>query len=283
MINSPRDTGTLIYMFMPTYVCFVYIYVRNSFILTLFVASQKGTIGRLEDPENMPFSASTGMIPDVIMSPIGFTSRMTIGKLIEAISGKAVCVSADFDVGVDSQCFEDTAEAHVQKACELLRKHGYADDGTELFIDGITGEMIKARVMSGVVSYVKLNHMVSKKTHARSTGPIHLLTRQPNEGRRQNGGLRFGPMEVECTVAHSASEVLRERTFTTSDRYEAPICGRCGFICDANQCLGTRFCRVCKDSTYVRMVSLPYTTKLMCQELNATGVKIAFKLDDVVD
>lgn len=224
---------------------------------------------------------STGEIPDIVMSPLGFTSRMTIGKLIEAITGKAVCVAADTSIGIDSQSFAESSSEFMDRIYDILRENGYTDNGSETFVDGITGRTIQARVMTGVVSYMKLNHMVSKKTHARSTGPIHLLTRQPNEGRRQNGGLRFGPMEVECVVAHSASEILRERTFTTSDRYEAPICKKCGYICDANPHLGTFHCRVCQDSEHVRMVSLPYTTKLMCQELNATGVKIAFRLDDL--
>ena len=78
--------------------------------------------------------------------------------------------------------------------------------------------------MTGMVNYVKLNHMVARKTHARATGPVHIMTRQPNEGRRQNGGLRFGPMETECTIAHSAAETLRERTLTVADEFKCYIC-----------------------------------------------------------
>ena len=158
--------------------------------------AQKGTIGRLEDPENLPFSMQTGMVPDIVMSPLGFPSRMTMGKLLEILVGKGVCISGRPEEGLDNQNFQGTGDEIIAKIGQLLSIYGFHCSGKEMFCDGLTGEMIEATVMSGIVSYAKLNHMVSGKMHARSTGPRHILTHQPNEGRSSNGGLRFGPMEV---------------------------------------------------------------------------------------
>jgi DNA-directed RNA polymerase III subunit RPC2 len=219
------------------------------------------------------------MIPDIVMSPLGFPSRMTMGKLLEILIGKAVCMSGVLDDGLEDDCFDGSGSDTIEKMGNVLERHGFHASGKELFCDGVTGEMIEAHVMSGVVHYVKLHHMVSKKIHARATGPRHLLTHQPNEGRSNNGGLRFGPMEVDCTLAHSASEILRERMLTVSDEFTVFICSQCGFIADGNQVVGYFFCRFCRTGTHVRTVAMPYTSKLMLQELNASGVKVSLLLE----
>lgn len=212
------------------------------------------------------------------MSPLGFPSRMTMGKILEILLGKAVCVTGDVLYGIDEQFFDEPAEIQIDRVKEILRNNGYTDSGKEIFIDGLTGKMVSVPVMCGVVSYVKLNHMVSRKTHARSTGPVHIMTRQPNEGRRQNGGLRFGPMETECTIAHSAAETLRERTLTVADEFKVYVCSKCGFIADGNVAINLFFCRFCRTGKDVKTVIMPFTTKLMTQELNATGIKVQLKL-----
>ena len=241
--------------------------------------SQKGVMGRAESPENLPFCMKTGMIPDVVMTPQGFPSRMTMGKLLEMLLGKAACVSGNVMDGIDDQFFDEPGEVQMVKVRDILRKHGYKSDGTQVFADGITGEPIEAEVMCGVVSYVKLNHMVSQKHHARATGPIHNLTRQPPSGRRNTGGLKCGGMELECIMAHAGTEILRERTLTTSDEFTVYACSKCGNIGDGNKNIGLFFCRVCKTGQHMRTVDIPYTTKLLMQEQNATGVKMTWELE----
>lgn len=214
------------------------------------------------------------------MSPLGITSRMTMGKVIELLLGKAAALSGDLLDGLDDQDFETPIEERMDTIAKILEKAGFSSNGKEVFIDGITGKQIKLPVMCGIVSYAKLNHMVSRKAHARATGPVHMLTRQPNEGRRQGGGLRFGPMEAECVIAHSAAEILRERTLTAADPFTCYACSNCGFIADGNSEIDYYFCRVCRTGRMVKEIELGFTSKLMTQELMATGIKVKMGLKD---
>lgn len=216
------------------------------------------------------------------MSPLGITSRMTMGKVIEILLGKAAALSGNVLDGLDDQDFETPMEERMDTIFKILRKAGFNSNGKETFIDGKTGKMIQIPVMCGIVSYAKLNHMVSRKAHARATGPVHMLTRQPNEGRRQGGGLRFGPMEAECVIAHSAAEILRERTLTASDPFICYVCSKCGFMADGNVEIDYYFCRVCRTGKMIREVEIGFATKLMTQELMATGIKVKLGLADSI-
>jgi DNA-directed RNA polymerase III subunit RPC2 len=123
------------------------------------------------------------------MNPHGFPSRMTIGKLIELMSGKAGLLEGDIK---DGTAF---AGDKVEDMSKILVKHGYAYHGKDFLTSGITGEPLSCYVFSGPVYYQRLKHMVQDKIHARATGPITNLTRQPTEGRARGGGQRLGEME----------------------------------------------------------------------------------------
>ena len=243
--------------------------------------SQKGTIGAFIRPEDAPVSLLTGMSPDIIMTATGFPSRMTMGKQIEGLLGKAVCLSGNKEDGIDHQDFDIPGEDIVACAKRILKRHGFSPSGKEKMMCGRTGKIIDAHIMTGVINYAKLQHMVSMKVHARSTGPVHMLTRQPNTGRSQNGGLRFGPMEVGCTISHGSSEIVRERTTTTSDKFDMYACKKCGYFAVGNSETNYYMCRYCRTGKHVRKITIPYTSKLMTHELNATGISLKFKLRDV--
>ena len=208
---------------------------------------------------------------------------MTMGKVIEMILGKSAALTGSLLDSFDDQDFQAPIEQRMVTIAAILKKAGFSSTGKETFVDGTTGRQIQVPVMAGIVSYVKLNHMVARKAHARATGPVHMLTRQPTEGRRQGGGLRFGPMEAECVIAHSAAEVLRERTLTAADPFECFVCSVCGNLADGNKSIEQYFCRVCRTGRNVRSVDMGYSTKLMMQELNATGIKVKLGVTDKVD
>lgn len=149
---------------------------------------QKGVCGLIVPQQDMPFN-DEGVCPDLIMNPHGFPSRMTVGKMIELLAGKAGLFDGKLKYGT---AFGGDKVAVVSKT---LVQHGYSYSGKDILYSGITGEPLEAFIFHGPVYYQKLKHMVMDKAHARSRGPRAVLTRQPTEGRARDGGLRLGEME----------------------------------------------------------------------------------------
>ena len=221
---------------------------------------QKGVVGLIVDPADIPFSAS-GISPDIIFSPHSVPSRMTIGHLIEAIGGKVGAMSGRF---VDGTTFDSEPEESLRS--ELLSM-GFRENGTETMYSGETGEIYEARIFIGEMYYLKLKHMVANKIHARARGPIQLLTRQPTEGRAKEGGLRLGEMEKDCFVAHGTSLLLKERF--DSDRTVVPVCETCGLIAISDRYRKKSYCPVCGDEGKVSDIEMSYAFKLLLDELKS--------------
>ena len=130
--------------------------------------------------------------------------------------------------------------------------------------DPSTGQMLEDRaIFIGIVYYHRLRHMVADKLYARAKGSVQLTTRQPNEGRSADGGLRLGEMERDVLISHGANATLRDRFLDNSDRYDTVICNTCGLF--ANMVSWT--CSVCHDKADLRLVTVPYAFKLLSQEL----------------
>jgi len=148
-----------------------------------------------------------------------------------------------------------------------LLKVGYEAHGNELLYNGLTGEQHECSVFTGPVFYQRLKHMVTDKQHSRSIGPMVNLTRQPAEGRSRDGGLRFGEMERDTTVAHGAARFTKERLFDVSDKYSVHACKKCGLIASYNDAVNIHRCRTCDNRTDFAYVQIPYACKLLFQEL----------------
>lgn len=236
---------------------------------------QKGTVGILLPQEDMPFSAQTGMTPDIIMNPCAIPSRMTIAHLVECIASKTGAVLGKI---ADGMAFRQVS---VESISEALHSAGYQRHGNERLINGMTGEMLEAAIFMGPIFYQKLKHMTNDKVHARTTGPRTIMTRQPVEGRARKGGLRVGEMERDCFVTYGASKVIMERMLYASDAFEMPLCVKCGQIAENkhNPEFGSTvkglkpYCRLCR-SHEVDNVIVPYPYKLLLQELAAIGVHV---------
>ena len=137
----------------------------------------------------MPFT-DEGLCPDIIMNPHGFPSRMTVGKLLEFIAGKAGTLEGNFKRGTAFGDQEQSQHAdRVETICASLLAHGYNYQGKDALTSGITGESMTGYIFFGPVYYQKLKHMVLDKMHARARGPRTLLTRQPREGRSLSGSI----------------------------------------------------------------------------------------------
>jgi DNA-directed RNA polymerase beta subunit len=228
-------------------------------------AGQKGTLGNLIPEEDMPFT-KTGLKPDLILNPHAIPSRMTIAQLKETVLSKVLLELGLFGDGTSF------GELDIKLICDHLIKLGYESHGNELLYNGLTGEQHECIVFTGPVFYQRLKHMVSDKYHSRSNGPMVNLTRQPAEGRSRDGGLRFGEMEKDTTVAHGAARFTKERLFDVSDKYHVYTCKKCGMIASYNDSVHIHKCNTCDNRTEFSYVELPYACKLMFQELMTMNI-----------
>lgn len=232
---------------------------------------QKGIMGITYRQEDMPFT-SEGIVPDLIVNPHAIPSRMTIGHLIECMLGKAAVMTGKLG---DATPFDK--EFSMDLLMKTLKDLGYNDDGTEVMFSGITGERLTARVFIGPTFYQRLKHMVHDKIHARSTGPLQVLTRQPVEGRSREGGLRVGELERDGMLAHGSAMFLRDRLFQCSDKYTLPVCTQCGLSAIAESISHEDItakqyrCSGCKESQ-VEVVETPYACNLFFKELMSMGI-----------
>jgi DNA-directed RNA polymerase subunit B' len=165
---------------------------------------QKGVIGMIAPEENMPFTKQ-GITPDMVLSTHAIPSRMTVAQIIELIGGKVGALRGE---KVDATAYHGEDKDDLRDQLEEL---GFERSGKETMYNGVTGEEMEAEILIGPGYYLKLSHMVGDKVHARSRGPVTLLTKQPTEGRSQEGGLRLGEMEKDVFVGHGASLLLKER------------------------------------------------------------------------
>ena len=228
---------------------------------------QKGVVGIIVDQVDMPFT-DEGIVPDIIMNPHGFPSRMTVGKMLELVSGKAGVLNGNFEYGTAF------GGSKLEEMSASLVEHGFNYSGKDYMTSGTTGEPLPAYVFTGPIYYQKLKHMVQDKMHSRARGPRAILTRQPMEGRSRDGGLRLGEMERDCLIAYGASQLLLERLMLSSDKHEVDICENCGFMGYSG------WCQRCKSSGSVVRMVIPYAAKLLVQELFSMNVMMRLRLED---
>ena len=170
----------------------------------------KGVIAQILPVEDMPFMED-GTPIDVILNPLGVPSRMNIGQLFETHLGMA---AKALGYKVATPPFNGVSDKVIS---DELEKAGFARDGKVQLIDGRTGEKFEERTTVGIMHMIKLHHMVSDNSHARSTGPYTMVTQQPLGGKAQNGGQRFGEMEVWALEAYGAATTLQEMLTIKSD------------------------------------------------------------------
>ena len=261
---------------------------------------QKGTIGRIIPEEDMPFTED-GLRPDIIVNPHAFPSRMTIGQLVETLSGILGCEMGAFG---DCTAFLNKGSKHKLFG-ELLTYFGYNHTGNQILYSGESGVQIESYFYIGPTYYMRLKHMVKDKINYRARGPRTALTRQTVQGRANDGGLRIGEMERDGVLAHGMSYFLNESLMVRGDEYYMAICNNSGMIAIYNQSkdiflspmvdgpirfsdtippfeAGSLY-NISKYGKNFSVVRIPYTFKLLIHELATMGVWLRLITDDNID
>lgn len=246
-------------------------------------AGQKGTCGLVVNEEDMPFTAE-GIRPDLIINPHALPSRMTLGQLIESVLGK---IGLEKGAKADSTAFN----TEIQYKDELNRM-GYHSSGTEVLCNGMTGEILESDIFIGPTYYLRLKHMVEDKINFRERGPNTALTRQPVQGRSNEGGLRIGEMERDGVIANGMSSFVRESMMTRGDGtmlvnstrkpYRICVDNHSGLIAVYNEGKVQRSI-LDKEASYegsFSVLNVPYSFKLLLQELGTMNVQMRLITSD---
>ena len=238
----------------------------------------------------MPYVHSgnnAGMVPDAIINVHSMNGRMTIGMLLEILMSTLGLVRGEF---VDASPFR---AINARWAMQELLKNGYGTE--EVMVDGCTGKIMSRPWFIGSCFYQTLKHMVLDKITVRQRGQRAILTKQPLDGRANQGGQRMGEMEKDAFLAHGAAFSLDDRSRIASDAHTALVCTKCGHVGDSKEetlrnlsaySAGTPCssepCKLCGGNN--TMVSMPTTycySRLLLPELATCGIKVVHKFSGV--
>jgi DNA-directed RNA polymerase II subunit RPB2 len=241
--------------------------------------SQKGTVARLIPARELPMVASgplKGMVPDLIVNPHSQPSRMTINNIIEILVSKAAAITGEF---VNATTYRAFAE-EMEKAQQVLEDFGLDRSGKEEFVHP-NGVKMAVKCFFGPVHYQALRHHVVDKIQMRARKGVKPSTRQPIQGRSNEGGLKVGEMERDALISHGASALLRERLCDVSDAYNLPVC-KCGVIAITNYEQNIYKCTACGPNAKIGVIRIPYVVKLLMHFLNGAGIHMKFNVSEVV-
>lgn len=236
-------------------------------------SSQKGVVSHIFlSPKDAPFQKNTGLTPDAIINPCAFPSRSTLNYILEVMGCKVAATTGKQKV-IPTFDTEDGMTTLEQFEKEL-KESGFDSSGVETFVDAITGEEFEAKMFVGLAYYYPLKHFAEDKMHARSTGPIQVMTRQPVEGRRKEGGSKLEEMGRDALLGHGAPRSIQERSFKRSDESRFYVCKTCGHFAyplgKHTNHVKCNFCGTIDEN--IGLTAIPYAPKLLFDELTALGL-----------
>ena len=263
-------------------------------------AGQKGTLGLLIPEDDMPFT-DDGIRPDLIINPHALPSRMTIGQIVESLFGK-VCVS--YGAFGDCTAFQVKGSNYSTYA-PMLVNAGFHSSGNQVLYNGMNGEQLAADIYIGPTYYMRLKHMVKDKINYRARGPNTALTRQPVQGRANDGGLRIGEMERDGVLAHGMSYFLNESFMIRGEKqnFYIAVCNKTGAIAIYNEARNLflspyadgpikfhtnpdnsqSILNLSRFGRSFSVLRVPYAFKLLIHELQVMNIQMRIITEDNID
>jgi DNA-directed RNA polymerase II subunit RPB2 len=261
-------------------------------------SGQKGTLGLIIPEKDMPFTED-GIRPDLIINPHALPSRMTIGQIIESLLGK---ICTNYGAFGDCTAFQ-VKGSNFSTYAPLLVKSGFHSSGNQILYNGMTGQQLESDIYIGPTYYMRLKHMVKDKINYRARGPNTMLTRQPVQGRANDGGLRIGEMERDGVLAHGMAYFLNESFLVRGDEYYMAVCNKTGAISIYNEAKNMfispyadgpihfatnpdglmNIKNITKFGRSFSILRVPYALKLLIQELVVLNIQMRIITEDNVD
>lgn len=264
-------------------------------------AGQKGTCGVILKEVDMPYT-SNGIRPDIIINPHALPSRMTIGQLIESLLGK---IHLEYGGFGDCTAFNNKINKGLKNNSytKILTKIGYHHSGNELLYNGMTGTQIESDIFIGPTYYLRLKHMVKDKINYRQRGPTTIMTRQPVQGRSNDGGLRIGEMERDGLISHGMNKFIKDSMMERADKYMIAIDNVSGLIAAYNPSKNIflspmldgplqynfpvddnpSIINVTKHKKTFSVIKIPYAFKQLYYELLTMNIQMRIITDDNID
>jgi DNA-directed RNA polymerase II subunit RPB2 len=254
-------------------------------------SAQKGICAAIVNEDLLPFSLD-GDVPDLVINPLAYPSRMTIAQFLEPLIGEyktSITTSNTENAEEEYDDIDRYGTPFVQGYNSVIDRIG---DGLEriglnrycekIMFDGLTGEPLQTLMFFGPITYQRLKHMVEDKVYARSAyGSINSIMRQPKEGRNVRGGLRIGYMEDDCLRSQSAIYAIKDRMNINSDPFVAPFCSICGLQAVKKDGEPAFDCALCKTNL-IDEIDIPFSTKAINQFLGGMGLTVRVLSSDFV-
>lgn len=235
---------------------------------------QKGSISSILPYYLLPFTWDC-ICPDVIMNPFAIPSRMTIGQLLEGVSAKLAALEGRFIDGTIYQPF------NMKETRNALERFGYDEWGNEELYDGLYGHPIQNKIFMTPVTIQKLQKFATLEQQATSTGPQSIITKQPLDGKANDGGLRYGEMEKDVAISSGGMYFLLEKLRDNSDGYYIYICMNCKKFATVNEDKKIYYCNFCPGTPNIFKVYTSWMTKTVIHHLESSGIGVKIYPEEI--
>jgi DNA-directed RNA polymerase II subunit RPB2 len=233
-------------------------------------SGQKGIVSVQLQQSDMPFTKD-GIIPDMIMNPHSFPKRMTIGHIYEGAMSRIATEIGEF---IDGTFFNNINSTEIIKKMEDI---GFKNHGYERLYSGEKGTWIDSLIFMNPMYYQRLQKFVSMSIYSIDIGPTDILTRQPLDGKSNQGGLKISELQRDTILAHGCAKFFSEKFFDDSDDFTIYYC-TCGRQAIVNLQLKKYLCNVCQENSDIYAINSSWSSKQFFMELDAMNIGVKFQL-----